>query len=124
MMRWSSSIWLLLLLLSPSLQALELSPAEQAWLSQGHKVRVRYSDFPPLHMRENGEPSGISVDLIRRVANDAGEPKLGAQSLKAVQSARYRPRFENGAPVETTGVRLDQPYYVEVEEPKAAAPGS
>jgi TonB family protein len=58
-----------------------------------------------------------------RVANDAGQPKLGAQSLKAVQSARYRPRFENGAAVDTTGVRLDQPYYVEVEEPAAAAPG-
>jgi TonB family protein len=57
-----------------------------------------------------------------RVANDAGQPKLGAQSLKAVQSARYRPRFEGGAPVETTGVRLEQPYYVEVEE-EDAAPG-
>ena len=57
-----------------------------------------------------------------RVANDAGQPKLGAQSLKAVQSARYRPRFDGGAPVETTGVRLEQPYYVEVEE-EDAAPG-
>jgi tetratricopeptide (TPR) repeat protein len=57
-----------------------------------------------------------------RVANDAGQPKLGAQSLKAVQSARYRPRFEGGAPVETTGVRLEQPYYVEVEE-EDTAPG-
>jgi tetratricopeptide (TPR) repeat protein len=63
-----------------------------------------------------------------RVVSDAGDSKLGAQSLKAVQAARYRPRFANGSPAETGGVKLEQPYYVEVEvtesEKSAGTPGT
>jgi TonB family protein len=58
-----------------------------------------------------------------KVVADGGDPKLGAQAARAAQSARYRPRFENGQPVETSGVRIDQPFYVLVEqEPEPAAP--
>jgi TonB family protein len=58
-----------------------------------------------------------------KVVEDGGDPKLGAQTSRAAQSARYRPRFENGQPVATPGVRIDQPFYVLVEqEPEPAAP--
>ncbi len=57
-----------------------------------------------------------------KVVDDGGDPKLGAHTARAAQSARYRPRFENGQPVETPGVRIDQPFYVLVEkEPEPAA---
>jgi tetratricopeptide (TPR) repeat protein len=57
-----------------------------------------------------------------KVVADGGDPKLGAQTARAAQSARYRPRFEKGLPVDTTGVRIDQPFYVLVEqEPEPAA---
>lgn len=59
---------------------------------------------------------------------DGGDPKLGAQTLKAAQAARYRPRFEQGQPVATTGVRLEQPFYQLVEkkteEPEAPTPAA
>jgi TonB family protein len=57
-----------------------------------------------------------------KVVADAGDPKLGSQTAKAVQSARYRPRFENGQPVNTSGVTLDQPFYVLVESNVPASP--
>jgi tetratricopeptide (TPR) repeat protein len=63
-----------------------------------------------------------------KVVTDAGDPRRGAQALRAVQAATYRPRFENGAPVDTAGVALVQPFYVlvekETEEPADAAPSS
>ena len=51
-----------------------------------------------------------------KVVADGGDPKLGALTQKAAQSARYRPRFEKGLPVETPGIRIDQPFYVQVED--------
>ena len=50
--------------------------------------------------------------------------KVGSLTEKAVQSARYRPRFEKGQPVETPGVRLDQPFYVLAEDAPAATPAA
>jgi TonB family protein len=55
-----------------------------------------------------------------KVVNDAGDPRLGARAQRAAESARYRPRFVDGQPVETTGVRFLQPYYVL----KAGPPGT
>jgi tetratricopeptide (TPR) repeat protein len=51
-----------------------------------------------------------------KVVTDAGDPKRGALVLRAVQTAAYRPRFENGAPVDTAGVMLVQPFYVLIEK--------
>jgi tetratricopeptide (TPR) repeat protein len=59
-----------------------------------------------------------------KVVTDDGDSKLGSLTEKAVQSARYRPRFEKGQPVETHGVRLDQPFYVLTEDAPAAAPAA
>jgi tetratricopeptide (TPR) repeat protein len=53
---------------------------------------------------------------------DGGDPKLGALTEKAAQSALYRPRLEKGLPAETPGVRIDQPFYVEAEDASPAEP--
>lgn len=57
-----------------------------------------------------------------KVVADGGDPKLGALTEKAAQSALYRPRFEKGLPAETPGVRIDQPFYVEAEDASPAVP--
>jgi len=61
-----------------------------------------------------------------QVVADGGDPKFAAQTAKAAQAARYRPRFEQGQPVETTGVKLEQPFWIVVEKkpetPEAQAP--
>jgi len=52
------------------------------------------------------------------------EQRLVAQALRAVQTARYRPRLVAGEPAETTGLRFTQPFYVlrETEPAKPAEP--
>lgn len=51
------------------------------------------------------------------------EQRLVNQALRAIGTASYRPRLVDGEPVETTGVRFTQPFYVLREaEPAAAAP--
>ncbi len=47
-----------------------------------------------------------------KVLADAGDPKLAQRALRAAESARYRPRFVDGQPVEAPGVRFIQPFYV------------
>jgi TonB family protein len=47
-----------------------------------------------------------------KVLADAGDPKLAGQATRAAETARYRPRMENGQPVETPGIRFSQPFYV------------
>ncbi len=49
------------------------------------------------------------------VLSDGGNPKFGEQLLRAAQAAIYRPRLDNGAPVATSGVTLEQPFYVLVD---------
>ena len=43
------------------------TPAEEAWLSKKHKIRVRVGFWPPFQFWENG-PKGISVDYLNMVA--------------------------------------------------------
>ena len=50
--------------------------------------------------------------LDPRVVSDAGDPRLGERARRAVESARYRPRIEDGQPVAAPGVRFVQPFYV------------
>ena len=57
------------------------------------------------------------------IVNDAGDPRLGQRAQRAAETARYRPRFEDGQPVETTGVRFVQPFNVlKAEAPPAPDP--
>jgi hypothetical protein len=101
----------------------------------GRPVLLHYEP-PPSWNRYFGKPPGevlvrnaavectVSAQgrvIDPKVVADGGDPKLGALTEKAAQSARYRPRFEKGQPVETPGVRIDQPFYVEVEDPAPAA---
>jgi tetratricopeptide (TPR) repeat protein len=55
-----------------------------------------------------------------KVLSDGGDPKRGAQAVRAAQAAIYRPRLEKGAPVDTSGVTLNQPFYVLVEREAGA----
>jgi tetratricopeptide (TPR) repeat protein len=57
------------------------------------------------------------------LVSDAGDPEFGEKLVAAADSAVYRPRFEEGKPVATLGVRLSQPFYVLlVEESADGAP--
>ncbi len=47
----------------------------------------------------------------RRVGG-TDEQRLVSQALRALQTARYRPRLADGEPAETAGVRFTQPFYV------------
>ncbi len=51
-----------------------------------------------------------------KVLSDGGNPKFVEQLQRAAKAAIYRPRLENGAPVATPGVTLEQPFYVLVED--------
>ena len=51
-------------------QKITLSAEEQIWLS-GHTVRARVSYWPPLMFKEP-EPSGISVDYLKAIAEKTG----------------------------------------------------
>jgi tetratricopeptide (TPR) repeat protein len=77
----------------------------------------RYASRPAEEVeRRNAElevtvsPQGRVVQS--KVTNDAGDPRLAARAQRAAESARYRPRFVDGQPVETAGVRFLQPFYV------------
>jgi TonB family protein len=57
------------------------------------------------------------------IVNDAGDPRLGERAQRAAETARYRPRLEDGRPVETAGVRFVQPFIVlKAEAPRASDP--
>jgi tetratricopeptide (TPR) repeat protein len=81
----------------------------------------RYFGKPPGEVMVRNAAVEFTVSAQGRVIDpkvvaDGGDPKLGALTQKAAQSARYRPRFEKGLPVETPGIRIDQPFYVQVED--------
>ena len=51
-----------------------------------------------------------------KVLSDGGDPKFAEQLLRAARAAIYRPRLENGAPVATQGIALEQPFYALVAD--------
>jgi len=57
-----------------------------------------------------------------RVVGGGDDARLAEQAVRAAGTARYRPRMEDGQLVETTGVRLVQPYYVLRGDQPAAQP--
>jgi tetratricopeptide (TPR) repeat protein len=48
----------------------------------------------------------------RKVLDDSGDPRRGAQAERAAETAIYRPRWVAGEPVETAGIRFVQPFFV------------
>jgi PAS domain S-box-containing protein len=58
---------------TPAGAATPLSPEEQAWLHEHRVWTVSNSpDWAPYDFIENGQPAGLSVDLIRHVADSLG----------------------------------------------------
>jgi len=47
-----------------------------------------------------------------RVVTDGSDERMANQALRAVATARYRPRLVDGQPADTPGVRFVQPFYV------------
>ena len=45
-----------------------------------------------------------------KVVDDSGDQRRAQKTTEAMQSARYRPRMENGQPVATTGMSFTQPW--------------
>jgi tetratricopeptide (TPR) repeat protein len=63
--------------------------------------------------------------VAAKVIDDAGDAKRAEKAAASLGSARYRPRFELGQPVATTGVRFTQPWFTLLpppEKPEAAPP--
>jgi hypothetical protein len=66
---------------------------------------------------------GTTSDI--KVIDDSGDLRRAEQAQKALATAHYRPRFENGRPVATTGVQFTQIFQVlapKEETPKEPAP--
>ena len=59
-----------------------------------------------------------------RVVAGGDDERRAGQALRAVGTARYRPRLVDGEPVATTGVRFVQPFYVLSADGATALPGA
>jgi len=59
-----------------------------------------------------------------RVVAGGDDERRAGQALRAVGTARYRPRLVDGQPVATTGVRFVQPFYVLSADEATAPPGA
>jgi tetratricopeptide (TPR) repeat protein len=87
----------------------------------------RYARRPP----EEAERRHVEIELTVTadggvldpvVVSDTGDPRLTGQALRAVATARYRPRLVEGEPQQTRGVRFIQPFYVLIEAAPAEPP--
>lgn len=77
----------------------------------------RYAARPPDEAERRIIEIEGTVDTEGRLKDptllsDAGDPKFAQRALRAAETARYRPRFIDGQPVETPGVQFSQPLYV------------
>jgi two-component system sensor histidine kinase/response regulator len=74
---WLALAWLLLHFAAVALadqvensappSPIPLTPEERAWLDEGHRVRVRITDWPP-YMFTQPVPSGVVVDYLQAIA--------------------------------------------------------
>jgi tetratricopeptide (TPR) repeat protein len=90
----------------------------------------RYAKKPP------GEVVARTVEIeltvgadgrvrARKLISNEGDADMAEEALEAADTARYRPQFVDGNPVETTGVRLTQTYFEPIEQPAPTdAPGT
>jgi tetratricopeptide (TPR) repeat protein len=73
----------------------------------------------------DAEVSAEGKIVATKVVDDAGDAKRGEKTAAALNSARYRPRFEHGQPAATSDVRFTQPWILLLPPPEkrdAAAP--
>jgi tetratricopeptide (TPR) repeat protein len=87
----------------------------------------RYARRPPEEVERRDVELELTVSAdggIRdpRVVSGGCDERLASQALRAVETARYRPRLVDGQPVETPGVRFVQPFYVLREDTPAGTP--
>jgi tetratricopeptide (TPR) repeat protein len=69
------------------------------------------------------DAAGRAIDA--KIIDDSGDARRADRTLKALtETGRYRPRFENGEPVVTRGVRFEQPWILELPKEEPAKPGS
>jgi len=57
-----------------------------------------------------------------KIVSDAGDARFAARTVQSIEAARYRPRFSDGEPVATSGVRFLQPVFVLLGEADEQAP--
>ena len=84
----------------------------------------RYAQRPADEAERRHVELELTVDAQGRVqdvkvVSDAGDARFAARTVESIEAARYRPRFSDGEPVATSGVRFMQPVFVllgEVEE--------
>ena len=115
-------------------QSVDGQPADRADLRPSGAAALRATALlGPLLRSDRPARSGTPCRVVelhgraRRAASgpkvvaDGGDPRLGALTEKATQSARYRPRFEKGRRSRRRGVRIVQPFLLsEVEDPAPA----
>ncbi len=97
-----------------------------------HRVRPenwnRYAQRPPTEVEVRNVLVELTVDALGRpddvrLIDDSGDAKRGDRTVASIRSsARYRPRFENGAAVATPGVQLSQPWILLLPPPPTTAP--
>jgi hypothetical protein len=78
---------------------------------------ARYRSRPPeeRELRQAELELTVTADgrtKARKILDDSGDSRRGAQAERAAESAIYRPRWAAGEPVETAGIRFVQPFYV------------
>ncbi|MCF6177932.1 MAG: ABC transporter substrate-binding protein [Geopsychrobacter sp.] len=69
----------------------QFSAAELDWLAQHKMIRVRIANVPPLLFTEKGQPRGIAVDYLQRIAQETGlefeyvdQPQSWDEALRAL----------------------------------------
>jgi tetratricopeptide (TPR) repeat protein len=83
----------------------------------------RYARRPPGEVEAHTVEIDLTVNAegrvrARKLVSNEGDAHLAEEALEAADTARYRPRFLDGNPVETSDVRLTQTYYQPIETQK------
>ena len=71
-----------------------------------------------LELTVNAEGRAEQVKVI----DDSGDERRAEKTTDALETARYRPRMENGAPVATTGISFTQPWILPLPADDAVKP--
>jgi tetratricopeptide (TPR) repeat protein len=104
----------------PYTEAIFGKPALLHVVRPEHWNRYAYRTPDKVDLRTVVVETTIDVDgraAIAKVIDDSGDPRRADRTVRALtETARYRPRFENGEPVATTGVLFNQPWYLSLPE--------
>jgi PAS domain S-box-containing protein len=93
----SISAYLLFLFVAGTGYAIELTPQEQTWLNDhGGKIRFASTQYPPFEFTgENGEFSGIAVELVNWMAVETGfRAEFSHMPLKEARAAVLNGQYD------------------------------